>query len=51
MTDETATPSDSESAPAAEEEVKWPIGFMLVLALASIYVGWRVIQMIGNLFG
>ena len=52
MTDEMITPSESDSASAAtEEEVKWPIGFMLILVLASIYVGWRVVQMIGNLFG
>ncbi len=54
MTDEVIPPSDGESATAAagaEEEVKWPIGFMVILALAAIYVGWRVVQMVGNLFG
>ena len=51
MTDEFVTPPENESAPAAQEEIKWPIGFMLILSLAAIYVGWRVIQMVGNLFG
>jgi len=51
MTDELTTPSESESAPAGEEEIKWPISFMLILALTAIYVGWRIVQMVGNLFG
>lgn len=51
MTDELTTPPASESAPAAEEEVKWPISFMLILGLTAVYVGWRIVQMVGNLFG
>ena len=53
MTDELTTPSESDSvSPAStEEEIKWPISFILISALAAIYVGWRVIQMLGNLFG
>jgi hypothetical protein len=53
MTDELTTPSegDSTSPASTEEEIKWPISFMLILALTAIYVGWRIIQMLGNLFG
>lgn len=53
MTDESMTPSESDPAPpaAAEEEIKWPISFMLILGLTAVYVGWRIIQLLGNLFG
>jgi hypothetical protein len=51
MTDEVTTPGESESSAAADEELEWPVSFMLILALTAIYVGWRVIQMVGNLFG
>ena len=29
----------------AEEET-WPIGFMIIIALAALYLGWRLIQAI-----
>jgi hypothetical protein len=51
MTDELTTPPESESAPAAEEELKWPVSFMLVLGLTAVYVGFRIVQMVGKLFG
>ena len=28
------------------DEEKWPIGFMVVVALVALYLGWRVIQLI-----
>ena len=28
---------------AAEEE-SWPIGFMIIVALVVLYLGWRVLQ-------
>jgi hypothetical protein len=31
---------------ADEEDEGWPIGFMIVVGLAALYVGWRLIQMI-----
>ena len=31
---------DSE---AAEEET-WPIGFMIIVTLAALYLGWRLVQ-------
>lgn len=30
---------------AAEEET-WPIGFMIIVALVVLYLGWRLIQAI-----
>ena len=38
---------DDQSAP---ENLEWPIGFMLVVALAALYVLWRVIQVFGRIF-
>jgi hypothetical protein len=26
------------------EEEPWPIGFMVILLLAALYLGWRLIQ-------
>ena len=34
-----------DSTPADEE--KWPIGFMLIVTLAALYLGWRLVQMLG----
>ena len=28
------------------EEESWPIGFMIVITLAALYLGWRLIQAI-----
>ncbi|MDJ0925055.1 MAG: hypothetical protein QNJ77_10880 [Acidimicrobiia bacterium] len=32
--------------PGADEE-SWPIGFMIILTLAALYLGWRLLQGIG----
>ena len=26
------------------EEESWPIGFMVILLLAALYLGWRLVQ-------
>ena len=31
-----------------DEELKWPIGFIVVLVLAALYLGWRLIQLLGG---
>ena len=33
-----------------QEDLEWPIGFMVVVALAALYLVWRLIQMAGGLF-
>lgn len=33
-------------AEVVEEELKWPIGFITVLVLAALYLGWRLIQLL-----
>jgi len=32
--------------PETEEE-SWPIGFMIILTLVVLYLGWRLIQAVG----
>ena len=34
-------PPQSDAAP---DEEPWPIGFMLILFLAALYLGWRLVQ-------
>ena len=33
-----------------EEDLEWPIGFMIMLALAALYLGWRLVQFVSGLF-
>jgi len=33
----------------ADEDLEWPVGFMVLISLAALYLGWRLIQMIGGL--
>ena len=35
-----------ESTPEADDE-KWPVGFLIIVTLAVLYLGWRAIQGIG----
>ena len=35
-----------QPAPTPEEET-WPVGFMIILTLAALYLGWRLVQGIG----
>ncbi len=32
-----------ESPPEGDEE-KWPIGFLVIITLVALYLGWRLIQ-------
>lgn len=32
---------------APEEDESWPIGFMIVLTLVALYLGWRLVQGVG----
>ena len=29
-----------------EDDLEWPIGFIAVLVLAALYLGWRLIQLL-----
>jgi hypothetical protein len=46
---ESAAPDGTADANASPEEEKWPILFMLTIALVALYVGYRIIQMIVQL--
>ena len=46
--------TEDEDAPESSEEAKqqrWPVGFMLLLGVTALYLGWRLIQGIGVLIG
>ena len=34
-------------APEAIDEETWPIGFMVILTLVVLYLGWRLLQGVG----
>jgi len=36
-----------DGPPRSEDEEKWPVGFMIIVGLVVLYLGWRVIQGIG----
>ncbi len=38
---------DQDAAPSGdvEEEPPWPVGFIVLVSLAALYLGWRVIQL------
>lgn len=38
----------TESAEDAQRQ-RWPIGFMLLIGITALYLGWRLIQGIGVL--
>jgi hypothetical protein len=39
---------DLEQPPAeTADEEKWPVGFMIMLTLAALYLGWRLVQGVG----
>lgn len=38
MTEEQPEPVESE------EDQSWPIGFMIILMLVALYLGWRLVQ-------
>ena len=37
-----AEPEGPRPESAAEE--KWPVGFLVILTLAALYLGWRLVQ-------
>ena len=44
-------PADLNGMPYAgeeppEDDLEWPIGFIAVLVLAALYLGWRLIQLL-----
>lgn len=41
--------SDEQRA-AGEEKERWPVGFIVVVTLAAIYLILRLVQMIGWIF-
>ncbi len=38
---------DAVDENTSPDEEKWPIGFMLTIALVVLYLGWRLLQMLG----
>jgi hypothetical protein len=30
--------------PERADDEKWPVGFLLILTLAALYLGWRLVQ-------
>ena len=32
--------------PADVDDEKWPVGFIIILVLAALYLGWRLIELI-----
>lgn len=34
-----------------QDDLEWPIGFMILVGLACLYVAWRIVQLGGRLFG
>jgi hypothetical protein len=45
MTEERGREEPDQSA----EEQRWPIGFMLLIGVTALYLGWRLIQGLGVL--
>jgi hypothetical protein len=38
-------PARNGDSAASEEEPPWPIGFIVLVSLAALYVGWRLVQL------
>ncbi len=45
MTEEEGWEDPDQSA----ERQRWPIGFMLLIGVTTLYLGWRLIQGVGVL--
>ena len=41
-------PLGDEETP--DDDLEWPIGFIVMVALAALYLGWRLIQGVGWVF-
>jgi len=37
-------PRPPDATPEAEDEESWPIGFLIIVTLAALYLGWRLVQ-------
>ena len=40
---------DPAPGAAEEEELPWPVGFLILATLAALYLGWRLIQLLVRL--
>lgn len=38
--------SEADRAESQEEDLPWPVGFIVLVSLAALYLGWRLIQLI-----
>ena len=47
MSDEQGRGDSDQNA----ERQRWPIGFMLLIGVTALYLGWRLVQGIGVLIG
>ncbi len=36
--------SEQPDGPHEGDEEKWPIGFLIIITLVAVYLGWRLIQ-------
>ena len=45
--------NDHPGTPAAadDDDPGWPIGFMVIVGLAALYLGWRLVQFLGDVLG
>ncbi len=43
---DSGPPADGPETPATDEE-SWPIGFLIIVTLAVLYLGWRLVQGVG----
>ena len=47
MTDDQRSDDSSQNA----EHQRWPIGFMILIGITALYLGWRLVQGAGVLIG
>ena len=40
-------PAPDRCEPPATDDESWPIGFLVIVTLAVLYLGWRLVQGIG----
>ena len=46
----TEEPVETDPDQDAERQ-RWPIGFMLLIGVTALYLGWRLVQGVGVLIG
>ena len=39
--------SRTENPADPTEDESWPVGFMIILTLVALYLGWRLVQGVG----